>query len=234
MKTALKHLGDALKQPTLNNDDLAYIVNGREGEKLHERPFDFTFTEQRIMKCNARVGFVPFTRACLKNKHVTHEIGQREKNEDIERMNNEYHKAKRELKDQGFRVDGIFDVQITTATSIKRKQREEEQVRALIKRKGAFSASSIYTNLGSMCVSSPSVTKAQRIQIEQEAEKRRKALQKKQTGKNRKLAGAINAVMKHTNNEKILNTDWKALVMYILPLSGSKDSPLSYTTTSTI
>ena len=75
VKTALKHLGDALKQPTLNNDDIAYIVNGREGEKLHERPFDFTFTEQRIMKCNARVGFVPFTRACLKNKHVAHEIG---------------------------------------------------------------------------------------------------------------------------------------------------------------
>jgi len=99
VKTALKYLGDALTQPTLNNDDLAYIDNGCEGEKFHERPFDFTSTEERIMKCNTQVGCVPFTRACLKNRHVTHEVVQREKNEDVERVNNEYPKARRELKD---------------------------------------------------------------------------------------------------------------------------------------
>ena len=68
MKAALKTFGDAIRQPTLNNDNLAYIVNSREGEKLDQRPFDFTFVPKRIMKCNAKVGFALFTRACLKNK----------------------------------------------------------------------------------------------------------------------------------------------------------------------
>ena len=44
MTKALKELTDAFKPPRLNNDDLAYIANGREEEKLHLRPFDFTFT----------------------------------------------------------------------------------------------------------------------------------------------------------------------------------------------
>jgi len=40
--------------------------------------------------------------------------------------------------------------------------------------------------------------------------------------------------MKHKNTEKMLNTDWKALVMYILPVSVSKDPQSSYTTTIAI
>ena len=155
---ALKNLRDAMKQPTLTNEDLGYIVNGREGELVKDRPFDFTMTKERIMKCNARVGFVPFTRACLKNKHVRHELGQREVNQELEEVNNEYHQAKKHLKDEGFRVDGIFDASITTATTIKRKEREDIQAKELLKKKGAFSASSIFTNIGTMCVSSTSIT----------------------------------------------------------------------------
>ena len=104
------------------------------------------------MKCNAKVGFVPFTRACLKNKNVRHELGQKESNDDTEKVVNEYYLAKRELKDLGFRTEGIFDVQLSTATSLKRKEREEDQSRTLLKKKGAFSASAIYANLGTMCV----------------------------------------------------------------------------------
>ena len=115
-KKALKDLGIAMKPPTLGNDDLSYIVNGCEGEKLNDRPFDFTFTKERILNANARVGYVPFTRACLKNKHVRHDLGQGVKNEKIEQVNEDYHKAKKELKDQGFRVEGIFDAIIATST----------------------------------------------------------------------------------------------------------------------
>ena len=231
---ALKELTDALKPPTLNNTDLAYIVNGREGEKLHLRPFDMTFTEERIMKCNAKVGFVPFTRACLKNKNVRHELGQKESNDDTEKVVNEYYLAKRELKDLGFRTEGIFDVQLSTATSLKRKEREEDQSRTLLKKKGAFSASAIYTNLGTMCVSSPSITKVQRMQLEQEQALKEAALQKKQIGNDKKLAGAIKAVLKHKNGEKMLQVDWKVLVSYILPLIGSTDKPSSYKTTAAL
>ena len=61
MKAAFKTFSDTMRQLTLNNDDLAYIVNGREGETVDQRPFDFTFVKERILKCNAKVGFAPFT-----------------------------------------------------------------------------------------------------------------------------------------------------------------------------
>ena len=38
------------------------------------------------------------------------------KNEKIEQVNEDYHKAKKDMKDQGFRVEGIFDAIIATST----------------------------------------------------------------------------------------------------------------------
>ena len=151
------------------------------------------------MKCSARVGFVLFTRACLKNKYVRHEIGQREKNEDVEKVSNDYFNAKKELKDNRFRVDGIFDVHITTATSVKRKEREQDQTAVLLQRKGAFSASAIYTNIGTMCVSCPSVTKAQIMQLKHELKEKVQVQQKKKSGSDKKLESARVAVAKHRN-----------------------------------
>lgn len=83
-------------------------------------------------------------------------------------MHKDYLKANDELKDQGFRVEGFFDVTIATSTSIKRKEREDDQAHTLQKRKGAFSSSRIYTNMGSMCVSAPAVTQAQMQQLDQD------------------------------------------------------------------
>ena len=68
IKKSLKDLGIIMKSSTLGNDYLVYIVNGCKGELLKDRPYDFKFTEQRILKSNAYVGYVLFTRACLKIK----------------------------------------------------------------------------------------------------------------------------------------------------------------------
>ena len=50
----------------------------------------------------------------------------------------------------------------------------------------------------------------------------------------KKLAGAIKAVLKHKNGEKMLQIDWMVLVSYILPLIGSTDKPSSYKTTAAL
>ena len=78
-----------------------------------------------------------------------------------------------------------------------------------------------------MCVSSPSITQVQRMQIEQEEELKRLTLQKKQKSYDKKYAGALDSVMKYKNNEKMLQVDWKNLVMYILPKIGATDAPSS-------
>lgn len=95
IKEALKDLSVVIKPPTLNNEDLGCIVNGREGENLCDRPFDFTFTREIIPSANARVGFVSFTRACLKNKNVRHEFHQDNKNENVEGISEKYHQEKK-------------------------------------------------------------------------------------------------------------------------------------------
>ena len=69
------------------------------------------------MKRNAQVGFIPLTRACFKNKNVRHEL-----------VANEYYMAKRELKNLGSRTEGIFDVQLSTVTSVQRKEWEEDKL----------------------------------------------------------------------------------------------------------
>ena len=86
----------------------------------------------------------------------------------MEDLSQEYEEAKVKLLEEGFNVEGIFDAEIATATKLRRKETEEEQINALIDRKGGFSASSIFTNIGTMCVTSSAVLKAQRTQLNQQ------------------------------------------------------------------
>ena len=71
-----------------------------------------------------------------------------------------------QLKQMGFRVNGIFDAEIDSAPMIQRSHEEKEQIRALVSKKKASTASGIYTNIGTMCVTSGAVLKAQRSQME--------------------------------------------------------------------
>ena len=100
------------------------------------------------MKCNKKFGFAPFTRACFKNKNVRHEVGQRKKNEDVGKITGECYKAKRELKDQGFRIEGIFDDQIVSAITVEKRQQEYKKTTMLLRRGGLYL---IYTPILEVC-----------------------------------------------------------------------------------
>ena len=67
--------------------------------------------------------------------------------------------------DEGFNVEGIFDADIPTAAKVRRNNTEEYQVKYLVARKGGFSESSIFTNIGTMCIMSGEILKAQIIQL---------------------------------------------------------------------
>ena len=83
----------------------------------------------------------------------------------------EYETSKVRLKEERSKVEGIFDAEITTTTIIRREKEEKDKVKALVDQKGAFSASTIYTNIGTMCITTCTVLEAQRIQLEQAAKK---------------------------------------------------------------
>ena len=71
MTVTIKQIKEAKRTPSLTNADLSDFVNGdtREGS-----PFYSTFTKAKIMNCFAWVGYVPFTRECLKSEYIRHEL----------------------------------------------------------------------------------------------------------------------------------------------------------------
>ena len=76
---------------------------------------------------------------------------------------------------------------IPTTTTLRSKDTEDEQVKELKDRKGRFSASSMYTNVGTMCINSGAVLKAQMYQLENNATEEKAKNQKNNETQNKNL-----------------------------------------------
>ena len=59
----------------LGFEDLAVIVNGRADDDVSTQPFNKCFKKDKIVQAWQKIGFVPFTRNCLSDKKVRHELG---------------------------------------------------------------------------------------------------------------------------------------------------------------
>ena len=214
----------AQRTPTLNNNDLPFIVNGNPGDPIELRPFDSTFTKEKIKNCFARVGYVPFTRKALKNQNIRHELNEdNDEGRKLQAIYDEYVGEKTKLLALGFNVEGIFDARIPTAQVARRSTEEEHQVKALVDRKSAFSASSIFTNVGTMCITAGAVLKAQRIQLQKEQDVKDAKELKKQNAEDQKLCLAQHANEKRIKGEKLKVTELKHVLNYVLPRSGTKE-----------
>ena len=148
----------------------------------------------------------------------------------MEDLAQEYKDTKVKLLEEGFNVGDIFDAEIPTATTLRRKETEDEQVKALVDRKGGFLASSIYTIIGTMCVTSSAVLKAQRMQLEQQKKVKENKAKKKNATHNKRFIEAQVVRGKHERGEKLTAVDLKTIVMYVLPLTKSTDAPSRYST----
>ena len=141
----------------------------------------------------------------------------------------EYEDAKLELKQEGFNIEGIFDAEVPTATKLRRKETEEEQVKALVERKGGFSASAIFTNVGTVCVTSTAIIKAQRIQLKKKAKENTDKIQKKTETSDKHLLEAQVVNEKNSTGEKLSTKVLKTIIMYVLSAAKCTDSPSQYT-----
>ena len=83
------------------------------------------------------------------------------------------------MLNKGFHVEGIFDADIPTSTKPRRKEAEEDQVQAVVKRKGGFYALLIYTNVGTTCIASIELLMVQMIQLEKDTKQKNENIQKK-------------------------------------------------------
>ena len=134
------------------------------------------------------------------------------------------------LLEEAFNIKGIFDAMILTVTTLRRKDTEDGKVKALVDRKGRFSASAIYTNIGTVCVTSSAVFKAQRIQLGHQKKLQEANKNKKKSTQNRKLLDAQVVRVKHERGETLSAVDLKITVMYILLVSKATDASSRYST----
>ncbi len=65
---------------------MATIVDGKTGDDISlTKPCTSKhFTEEKILRAWAKVGFVPFFQQCMTDKKVCHELGQQNVNTDLE------------------------------------------------------------------------------------------------------------------------------------------------------
>ena len=88
-----------VKPVSLNPSDLSRMINGEEGDDIKDRPFTKTFNLDSIKKSWDNIGFVPFTRKCLENKKVRHEVDETVSNKttnNVEELQQKYNAIKKD------------------------------------------------------------------------------------------------------------------------------------------
>ena len=61
--------------------------------------------------------YAPFTREYFKSKHIIHELCKNQENTGIDEYLNKYEEARLDLKNEGFNVEEIFDIETLTANN---------------------------------------------------------------------------------------------------------------------
>ena len=115
---------------------------------------------------------------------------------------------------------GVFDATIPVAARTQRVTDEDEQVKALLESKTAFSASGLWNTCGTRIGNAHVVLRAQKEQVELEAEK--SALQERSRADRRAktLVAAQTALQKYRQNSNAMtDKDWVDIIRWVLPES---------------
>jgi hypothetical protein len=214
--------GDVVPKAVLNLDfnDLATIVNGKPEDDGCDRPFDWIFTKIKILGSWAKVGLVPFTRNCLKDKKVRKELGQHTEDEALENLQHKYDLLCDSIEGDHFNP-GIFDASIPTAAHINRAETEEEQVEELLKAGKAFSTSGQWNMCESRIGNAGVTIKAQKRQLELNENARLKVANKKNEAQSKVLEKALSALEKfELDSQSMTDKDWGDVIRWVLPAAN--------------
>ena len=202
---------------SLDFSDLATIVNGGPDDPITDRPFDCHFSEAKILSSWAKIGFVPFTRKCLKNPKVRKELGQHMRDEELEQLQAKYAFDVDVMETIGFNP-GILDAVVPTAVHVDRASTTEAQVEQLLKSGKAFSSSGHWNMCDSRIGNAGVTLIAQKRQIALNEEQRLKVVAKKTNASIIALQRAQQALAKYsTNNDSLNDKDWGDVVRWVLP-----------------
>jgi len=205
---------------TLGFEDLATIVNGHADDDISRRPFDKNFTKEKIVQAWCKVGFVPFTRNCLSNKKVRHELGQTVANKELESLQVRYDNLVSVAERQGLN-GGVFDVALPVSRQLNRVHDEDMQVQQLLAQKGAFSASGLWNSCGTRIGNARVALRAQKEQIAINDAKNSKQSQSRLERQAKLLQNAQTALDKYKafggDNNALNEKNWGDIVRWVLP-----------------
>jgi hypothetical protein len=211
--------GNKISKAVLNLDfsDLATIVNGTPEDKPRNKPFDSIFTNEKILRSWAKVGFVPFTRNCLKDKKVRRELGQRKADEQLENLQRRYESLVDSLEGDGFNP-GIFDLEIPTAAHVVRAETEDLQAKELVENRKAFSIAGQWNHCESRIGNAGVTIKAQKMQLALNLNAQMKVANKKNEAQSKMLEKARCALVKFEFDSRSMNDkDWGDVIRWVLP-----------------
>ena len=145
----------------LTNADLSVMINGKEDDEIENKPFDRCFIKSKILDAFYKVGFVPFTRKCLSNPKVRHELDEgTSKSGELEKIQENYNKHRKEVEKLGF--NNVFDAKLPKKKKPKMKSSVKERVQDLINKNKAFTCSGLFMYMGTMICNSKEVITAQK------------------------------------------------------------------------
>jgi hypothetical protein len=182
------------------------------------KPFTTHFTQEKILNAWAKIGFVPFSRKCLYDKKVRHELGQADVNVDLENLHENYVQLVATAEEQGLNP-GVFDAFIPLANTLDRAVDEDDQVKKLLAQKGAFSASALWNVCGTRVGNARVVIRAQREQIAIDEAEVTLQTQGRMERQAKCLANAQAALEKHNTIGigSLTDKDWGDIIRWVLP-----------------
>ena len=170
-RNAGEDVGEIPTVVSLKQNNISRIVNGLPEDDITSKPFDRSFTPERIKKSWAKIGLCPFTKNALKSNKLKHEVGQRKDEmgdkvqQKITDLSESYEKKKIDVAKDGFNHE-VFDMTLPQAFKVCCKKEEKDQEEALIKNGATFSASGIFIHTGSMLLNSKVVIAASKKVLE--------------------------------------------------------------------
>ena len=201
----------------LDFKDLPIVVNGNDTDDIKDKPFDLHFTKEKILWSWAKVGFVPFTRSCMKNRRVRKELGQVNKDAVLEDIQMRYDVLVHDIEGKGFNP-GIYDAAIPSAAHVQRAETEDAQVEELLKSGKAFSASGQWNFCESRIGNAGVTLRAQKIQLQRNEAVKENAATKKSEAQFKALDKAQTALVKYELDQgSLTDMDWGHIIRWVLP-----------------
>ena len=107
------------------------MINGEEGDNIKDRPCSKTFNLDSIKKSWDIIGCVPFTRNCLENKKVRHEVDETVPNKNsnnVEELQQTYNTVKEILNEEVFNNE-CFDIIVPKVFKMKRLKEKKTELK---------------------------------------------------------------------------------------------------------